>query len=62
MFDMRKMFGQDKLNCRPYHSPESEAEQIQQCIREMSNLNKVNLAQYQEIEQRLVIAKAETLR
>lgn len=33
---------------------------MQLCIREMSNLAKANLSDYQELEQRLVIARPET--
>lgn len=60
--DLSRIFAQNRNNYRPYRSPINESEQLQMCIREMSNLAKVNLSDYHEIEQRLIIATPETIK
>lgn len=59
--DLNKIFSHNRLQYRPYRNPINEAEQLQMCIREMSNLAKAHLSDYHEIEQRLVIASPEAI-
>lgn len=47
--DLSKIFASSRAQYRRTRYPSDEAEQIVQCIKDMSNLSKANISDYHEI-------------